>query len=470
MEKIKITKITKIIKGHLSGNKKIVVSGVSIDSRTTNKGDIFFAIKGEKYDGHNFVKNAVKNGAVAVVVSQLSRLQVVGQATLNSPACKSSGRQLSTILVKDTIKTLQDFAKYYRTKFSVKVIGITGSNGKTTTKDMLASILSQRFSILATQGNLNNHIGLPLTLFNMTEQHKYCILEMGANHTGEIARLSEIAKPACGIITNISNAHIGEFGSLENIVKTKMELLHSLGDAGIAIINNDDKLISTASKKIKCMKKTFGLKNKADITASDIVLKPHKTSFILRYGNKKTHLELPVCGKFNIYNALAASTCATCFGIEIDEIADGIKNFKPSPKRMEVIKTSDGIIIVNDSYNANPTSMWQAIENFSEIFYNKRKILVLGDMLELGSYAVSEHKKLGEFIVNNKLADTVYTVGDLSRNISNSKWFKTKNQLFKYLKKNLERNDAVFFKASRKIGLDKVAESLIYATTDSAEV
>ncbi len=448
MEKTEISKIADAIKGHLFINKKIFITGVSIDSRTTKKGDIFFALKGENFDGHNFIKNAISKGAAAVVISRLP-----------SPVSR-----FPSIVVKDTTTALQDFAKYYRSKFNLKVIGITGSNGKTTTKDILTSVLSQKTPVLSTAGNFNNHIGLPLTLFQLEKKHRYCVLEMGTNHKGEIARLCEISLPSAGIVTNIGTAHIGNFGSVKNILKEKSELFNSLGSNGIAVINNDDEFITLYAAKINCKKITFGIKNIADVMACDILLKSENTTFSLQYKKRKEKIVLPAAGLFNVYNALAAASTAVTLGYSVNEIAAGIRNFVPPAKRMETLNLKNGIVIVNDSYNANPTSMRLAIENFAKIFYNNRKILVLGDMLELGGVEIAEHKKIGEFIKRNRYADSVLTVGDLAKHItaqSGGIWFENKNKLSEYLKKNLKYGDAVLFKASRKIALEDVVNSLI---------
>lgn len=448
MEKIKITEITKAIMGQMSHNKEIFISGVSIDSRTTKKGDIFFAVKGENLDGHNFVNDAISKGAAAIVVSE--RVTLI--------------RKLPAIYVKDTTTALQDFAKYYRGMFNVKVVGITGSNGKTTTKDILTSVLSQKTSVLATAGNFNNHIGLPLTLFQLEKRHRYCVLEMGANHKGEIARLCEISSPSVGIVTNIGPAHIGNFGSLKNILKEKAELFNSLGSNGIAVMNNDDEFITSFAQRLKCKKITFGIKNNADVIARDILIKAKNTTFSLQYKKRKEKIVLPVAGLFNVYNALAGASAAVTLGYSFNEISSGIRNFVPPAKRMETINLKNGIVIVNDSYNANPTSMRVAIENFVKIFYNNRKILVLGDMLELGNFEIAEHKKIGEFIKTNKHADSVLTVGDLAKHITDKSggvWFENKNKLSEYLEKNLKYGDAVLFKASRKIALEEVVKALI---------
>ncbi|PKM92615.1 MAG: hypothetical protein CVU80_02430 [Elusimicrobia bacterium HGW-Elusimicrobia-4] len=447
MEKTEISKIADTIKGHLSINKEICVTGVSINSRTTRKGDIFFALKGENLDGHNFVNDAISKGAAAIVVSE--RVSLI--------------RKLPAIYVKDTTTALQDFAKHYRHKFNVKVIGITGSNGKTTTKDILTSVLSQKSSVLSTAGNFNNHIGLPLTLFQLEKKHRYCVLEMGANHKGEIAHLCEISSPSAGIITNIGTAHIGNFGSLKNILKEKTVLFNSLGSNGIAVINNDDEFITSFAPKIKCKKITFGIKNRADVMACDILLKAENTTFSLQYKKRKEKIVLPVAGLFNVYNALAGASAAVTLGYSVNEIAVGTRNFVPPAHRMETLNLKNGIVVVNDSYNANPTSMRLAIENFAKIFYNNRKILVLGDMLELGNFEIAKHKKIGEFIKTNKYADKVLTVGDLAKNItaqSGGVWFENKNKLSEYLEKNLKYGDAVFFKASRKIALEEIVKTL----------
>ena len=387
MERTDLSEISKAVSGKLTGGTT-VVSGVSIDTRTIKNGDVFFAIRGDRYDGHKFIEVAVSKGAAGVVVSK---------------ACKKNSG-FPSIIIKDTLSALQGFAKYYRSKYDITVIGVTGSNGKTTTKDLLSSIISTRAKAISTEGNLNNHVGVPLTLFRLDRSHKYCIIEMGANHTGEIAKLTEIAKPSCGIITNIGLAHIGNFGTLKKILESKMELFNNLNKNGWAIINSYDANISPAAVKIKCRKKSFGIKNKADVMAIDINLGSRGTSFNMMYKGIRTNIKIPLPGLFNVYNALAAAAASFACASDITpgDIAYGIKNFMPQPKRMQVITLRDGTVLVNDAYNANPTSMLDSIENFSKIFYNKRKILVLGDMLELGRYGVQEHKKIGRLIAEKK--------------------------------------------------------------------
>lgn len=448
MEKTDLIEISKSVGGKFSG-QNAAANGVSIDTRTLKKGDIYFAIKGDKYDGHDFIKTAAEKGAVGIVASKLRRVP--------------KGTPL--IAVKDTLRALQEFSEYYRDKFDIKLIGVTGSNGKTTTKDLLSSIISEAGSVLATEGNLNNHIGVPLTLLKLTRRHKYCVLEMGTNHMGEIAALSEISKPCCGVITNAGLAHVGNFGSLKNIVKAKMELFKHLPANGWAVINNDDKNIFEAAKKIKCRKISFGISNKADVTASGIEPGILNTVFRMEWKGKKTKVTLPVPGLFNVSNALAAAAAAlACVkGITPEKISLGIRHFTPPTRRMQVIKMPGGTILVNDAYNANPSSMLNSIENFSKMFYNKRKILVLGDMLELGKYGVAEHKKIGKAITGRKSADIVLATGPLSKNIareSGGKWFSDNEELYKYLKGILMQEDAVFFKASRVIALDGIVNKL----------
>jgi len=451
MEKIKVSEIFRLFNNKENKNIGGNATGVSIDTRTINKGDVFFALKGENYDANDFTDVALSKGAVAVV-SEKSNI-------------KYNKLGIPIITVENTLKALQDFARYYKNKHDTKIIGITGSNGKTTTKDILDSIISQKYSVLSTKGNLNNHIGLPLTLFNLEKSHKYCVLEMGANHQGEITDLCKIAEPSYGVITNIGLSHIGNFSSIQNILNTKMELFRYLKKNNYAIINNDDEKIVSASKKINCKKVTFGIKNNADVMASCITAEQNATFFNISVNGKIRKLKLPVCGTFNVYNALAAAACSSVLNISDKDIVAGIENFKPQKRRMEIVKLKNGIILINDSYNANPTSMKNAIDNFSKIFYNNRKILVLGDMCELGNYSISEHRKLGAYIFENKSADIIYAIGNLSKNIiaiSGGHWFKDKIKISEYLIKNLKKGDAVFFKASRKIGLDEVVEKIVH--------
>lgn len=446
MEKVKITEIIKSVNGTCVASKTSYATNISINSRTLKKGDVFFAIKGETYDGHNFIQNAILKGAVAIV-TQNKNLKV----------------SVPNIVVKNTTIALQDFARYYRNKFDITIIAITGSNGKTTTKDILSSIISQKHSVSSTQGNLNNHIGVPLTLLNINKNNKYCVLEMGANHKGEIEQLCKISNPTIGIITNIGIAHIGNFGSLKNILNAKMELFKYLRKDNTAIINNDDKLISAVAQNIKCNKVTFGIKMNSDVMGLNILPGIDKTTFYIKIKNRKEKVVLPISGMFNVYNAISAAACAISIGMPFKNIISGIECFIPQEKRMELIKLKKGITAINDSYNANPTSMRIAIENFSKIFYNKRKILVLGDMLELGKYEIREHTKLGALILKNKLADKVFTVGKLSVYTAESSkgvWCEDKDKLAVHLKNNLKPGDVILFKASRKIALETIINYL----------
>ncbi len=444
MEKIGINEIADVIDGKIVNCRNISINRVVIDSRDATSGCLFWAIRGEKHYGGEFAFSAVEKGAAAVVLEKQD-------TNINVPV----------ILVKNGLRSLQRFASYYRDKFSVKVIGITGSNGKTTTKEMLYSILSRKFKVLATRGNLNNHIGLPLTLLGLEKKHKYCVLEMGANHSGEIKMLCKIAKPHCGIITNIGSAHIGEFGSMKNILKAKIELFDSLSARGIAVINNDDPYIKPVSKKISCRKISFSTTGTADVRCSDILSRERATSFTMFIRGKKMMIQIPVPGIFNVSNALSASSAAIALndGISLNDIVLGLRKFAPPKKRMEVFRTKSGAIIIDDAYNANPVSMRNAIENYSKIFYNRRKILVIGDMLELGRFGLAEHKRLGRFIREGKHADLLYTTGKLSEYTAiegAGMHFKSKEELAKELVRVVDKGDAVFFKASRMISLEDI--------------
>jgi UDP-N-acetylmuramoyl-tripeptide--D-alanyl-D-alanine ligase len=455
MEKVKLTDIASWTGGVFLNARKasgISATGVSIDTRTLKKGDIFFAVSGDRYNGHDFLDAALRAGACAAVVSDKCAIG------------KDFG--IPAIIVKDTIKALQSFASHYFRRSGVKAIGITGSNGKTTTKEIVYSILAGVSGVVATSGNLNNHIGVPLTMLRVERGHEYCVLEMGANHMGEIRGLCRLASPVCGVITNAGRAHVGNFGSFSNIVKAKMELFESLGKAGTAVINADDAAISKASAGLRCAKITFGIRNSADITASDVKLYAGKTAFLLSVRGSSVEVEMPVTGYFNVYNALAAAACAKAVrpDMGIGEIAAGIESFAPPARRMDITQLENGAVIVNDAYNANPSSMTAAIENFSGIFCDKRKIIVIGDMLELGRYARAEHVKLGKFIKQGGFADEVLAVGVLARHTASAcggLWFEDRDGVVKYLKRHLKKGDAVLLKSSRNIGLDAVAAQLV---------
>ncbi len=455
MEKITINEVLEAVAGKLvSGDSKGVVSGVSTDSRTIEKGDLFVALKGERFDGHEHVYEAERKGASAVLAGR--------RIKAGSPL----------ILVKgSTLDALQKLAGYYRMKYKPVVIGVTGSNGKTTTKDMLASILSLKGKVTATKGNFNNLIGLPLTLFDIDSETRYCVLEMGMNHLGEIRTLTVLASPGIGVITNVGNAHMEHLGSISNVLKAKMELVDNLSGEGVAVINTDNPYLKDTLKFIKRKTITYGIKEKADVMASGVEFNPgdNSCSFTLNMNGGSQGITLSSFAENNIYNALAACSVAGYLGCEAGAISKALNAFSFPGMRFE-LSDRDGIKVINDSYNANPSSVEIALEEVRKAFGEHRKVAVLGDMLELGDKSKVFHVQAGRAVFKEKFK-VLITIGSQSRYTAEAaiEAGMDKNNVFicpaiadalKELEHILRKNDVVLIKGSRKMGLDEVAKKI----------
>jgi len=423
---------------------------VSINSRTTKKGDIFIAIKGKKFDGHDFVRDAFTKGAKAAIVSR---------ETKALPKFKNC-----TVMVRDTVEALGEMAKVHRRRFKIPVIGITGSSGKTTVKDMVAYVLSARFKVLKNKTSQNNLIGLPLTLLNLNRSHEICVVEMGMNHRGEIGRLSEIAGPEVGIITNVGFAHTEFLRTLGNVCRAKTELLEKLTSPGTAVLNKDDAHLGKI-RRFPCRKLYFGIDKRCAYQATRLRYEKNKWSFHIQ---NHTKFELSLLGRHNIYNALAAICCARHFGISLATAAKRIKLFRqPSLMRLENKKIG-GIEILNDSYNSNPLSMESALDTLSAYTTEGRKIAVVGDMLELGIREKFLHKSMGKKIADSPV-DYVITLGRLSKYIgqgaaekgmANHYHAKSHERAARHLKSIIKRGDVVLVKGSREMQMEKVIERL----------
>jgi UDP-N-acetylmuramoyl-tripeptide--D-alanyl-D-alanine ligase len=414
LENCKIRELIKAVSGKIiQGNQDCLISRISIDSRTLIPGDLFFAIIGPSFDGHDFIIEAFNKGAMGAV------------------ACKSVSSLLQNeeidknrviVEVKDTLSALQNWSKHYKDKFKTFNICVTGSNGKTTTKEIIAHILSQEFPLLKTSGNYNNEIGIPLTLLRLKKSHKLLVAEMGMRGLGEIKTLTNFIPPDLAVITNIGEAHIGLLGSKDNIFKAKSELLQSLDKDGIAIINKDDSYFFKMLEIVKDKKVyTFGIENESDIMASNIRMVSDKgIRFTLEVQNNKSReIYFPLLGRHNIYNALAAIAVAFALGIELDLIERGLSSFKPLDLHMQLSNFYNGIKILNDSYNASPLSVKNALETLAEVARNNRKIAILGDMLELGEKTDFYHREIGKEVVKLSI-DTLITVGQGGKIIAQS--------------------------------------------------
>ena len=441
---MKIKEILKITNGKLiCGDEDLDIQNFEKDTRIIQKGDMYVAIKGEKFDGNDFYKDAINKGAVACLMSK-------------EPDEKIG----SIVLVENTVKAIQQIAAYKRSQVDIPVVAVTGSVGKTSTKDIVAAVMSQKYKVLKTQGNLNNDIGLPFTLLRLHDENAI-VVEMGMNHFGEISLLTSIAKPTLAIITNIGTAHIGNLGSRENILKAKLEILEGLQGNSV-IINNDNDLLSDWAEKNKEKYNiiTYGINNKnSKYVAEDI----HSYEDRSEYRIDGKEVVVPVGGEHFVLNSLCAIAVGRYFDIPMAKITEGISGFELTKGRMEIEKAKCGASIINDTYNANYDSMKAAIEYLEKI-EGKRKIAVLGDMKELGEYSESLHRKVGEEV---KDIDILITIGELAKCIEETAdvremlHFDNNESALEYLKKIMKKDDIILLKASNSMKFGDIVKELI---------
>jgi UDP-N-acetylmuramoyl-tripeptide--D-alanyl-D-alanine ligase len=458
MEKLTLKEIVHSTGGRfVFGNPNQPVPGISTDSRTLKKGDVFVALRGRKFDGHAFIARAIESGAGAIVSEKMF-------AEVDSYFPDIPG----IVVVKDTLDALGALAAYYRKKFSCKVVCVSGSNGKTTTKEMINSILSLWAPTLASCGNFNNLVGLPLTIFKLEREHRYCVLELGISIKGEMEKLAAIATPDVAVLTNAGRAHLEFLSSVAGVVEEKLKLFGGLNEGGCAVLNADDPLLLKGAGSLKTRSITFGIKTGADIMADNIVLKSEKASFNLLYGGKNARITVSAPGKFNVYNALAASSAAFCLGAGIDTVKEGLEKFMPLQMRMEVIEMPSGAVLINDAYNANPDSVRNALESFIGSYPEKKKTVVIGDMLELGAAAQEEHRLIGEFLKKFEL-ENIFLYGramraaaDVFKDSPNVFYSTEQEEIIARLKPCLAKKEcAVFIKGSRAEGLEKIVDRLV---------
>lgn len=380
----------------IHGNPRdTVFTGVSIDSRSIREGELFVALQGRKFDGHDFLIDALKTGRGALVS--------------NAPAAPVGGK--TVIYVENTLKALQDIARHMRTRRRLTVIGITGTNGKTTTKELVALILGMKHGVMKNTGNLNNQIGLPLSLTRGEESDEFAVLEMGASMSGDIRELCDIALPDYGVITNIGPGHLEGFGSLDTVRRTKLELFDAVKTI---VLNADDRFLMEGVSERKGRRKpeiiTFGIEHRADVCAGDVVPEDRRSVFSLCLGGRCIEVAIHINGRFNIYNALAAAALCNALGMELEDIKAGIESFAGVPMRLEV-KELLGATVISDVYNANPASMEEAIRELVRL-KKDRAVAVLGDMLDLGTYAEEAHRKLGRWM-SELPVDVFIAVGEM---------------------------------------------------------
>ena len=453
MDKLNLAEVAQVLRIQDSGvgeKGNITFESVTTDSRKITNGMLFVALKGENFNGEDFAAEALRKGATAVLVS------------------KNFNKNLDGIVLKvdDTLKAYRQIAGAWRNRFDIPVIAVTGSNGKTTTKDLTAAALNGLGHVQKTSGNFNNEVGVPMTLLELDEKHTAAVVEIGMRGLGQIEILAQVVKPTIGIVTNVSETHIELLGSIENIARAKGELVEAIQSGGTIILNADNhhtaEMKNLAGAGVKVV--TYGLENNADLMARDILIGSVSTEFILSYGDKEYDFEIPMLGRHNVSNALAAIAAGLEVGLSVDEIQQGISTLTTTKMRFEVIRR-DGLTIINDAYNASPASMRVAIKTASEV-YDGRLIAVLGDMLELGDISERIHREIGAELVENKF-DTLITLGDLGEFIAegaraaglkNVYTFNTHEDAAKKILELVHEGDTILFKASHVMHMEKIIE------------
>jgi UDP-N-acetylmuramoyl-tripeptide--D-alanyl-D-alanine ligase len=358
----------------------VMVTGVSIDSRTISAGALFFAIRGERYDGHAFVREALERGAAAAVVSDVGAVGGAGRERL--------------LVVPDTVPALGDLAAWYRRRLTVDVVGITGTNGKTTTKDMAHAVIAATRPTLKTEANLNSQIGVPLTVMRLERTHEAAVIEMGTDRPGQISRLTEIAAPRVGVITNVSEAHLQTMGGIEDVARAKGEILDALPADGVAVLNGDDARVMSQAGRARGRVVTFGFGQGADVRGVDVTESERGARFRIEGGRR---VEISVRGRHNVMNALAALAVGKAMDVPIDGAADALARFNPSPRRTAFVRVGQWTVI-DDSYNCNPGSLRAALETLVAVSSGRPTAAALGDMLELGVRSASAHEEAGRLV------------------------------------------------------------------------
>jgi len=448
----------KLLKAILGKMTSMEIKGISIDSRTIRAGELYVAIKGDRFDGHDFVPEAMKKGAWGALVER----------TALENKFSSLGGLKNIVPVEATLPALQEMAFMHRRNFVIPVVGITGSNGKTTTKEMLAGILKQKGPVLKNEGNLNNHIGVPLTLLKLNAEHTAAVVEMGMSALGEIATIARLVGPDVGVITNIGPAHLEFLKSMDMVAQAKGEVFDHLRSGGTAVLNADDHYFETLKKKFSGRVLSFGINKKSDVSASGIRQERDFTDFTIGSDGSRANVRLRAVGKHNIYNALAAAGAALAVGMSIDAVKEGLNDFLPVAMRSE-LKQVHGRTVLADCYNANPASMDAALETLISLRSGRKAIAVLGDMLELGTVAVDAHRAIGETVVRLGV-DLLITLGPLAKQVGagaidagmpKDRVLEAGSQAeaAALLAKVSQPGDAVLIKGSRGMKMEKILEA-----------
>ena len=460
MEDLILSQVTEAVGGQLVGEPDAGgtgVTGVCTNTQTLRPGELFFALRGEHTDGHRYLRQALAAGASAAVVCQAWY-----QETTERPAGP-------VIVTDDPERAMGDLAKAYRRRFSIPVVAITGSNGKTTTKDMTAAVLASRYRVLATEGNLNTRQGVPLTLFGLSKGHEVAVIEMGISEHGGLRYLCEIADPTVGVITNIGPTHLEFLGSVEGVAKAKGELLEYLDESSMTILNLDDLLLSRERAKVKGRLLGFGIEKICQFRGEGLVQDQEGCGHFSLQGHC---FRLSIPGRHNVYNALAAAAVGAALDVPVADAAAALADFRPTSLRSQV-EERDGVRLLNDSYNANPASMRSALQTLAQISTPRpdgRRVAVLGDMLELGPCAPEAHRELGRFAAREPVS-ALFALGELAEEVAEggkdeglpperSRAFADRDELIQVLESFVKPGDLVLIKGSRGMAMEAVAHAL----------
>jgi UDP-N-acetylmuramoyl-tripeptide--D-alanyl-D-alanine ligase len=457
-----VNEILKATGGELiCGDEKQRFETVSIDSRTISADDVFVAIVGDVHDGHSFINNVLKQGAVGLIVNN--------QKAKDLPISEWQTQNVACVAVADTTRALGDLAAFHRLRTDVSVIAITGSNGKTTTRQMTAAVIAKKFITLSTVKNYNNQIGVPLTLLRLVPEHKWAVVELGTNSPGEIARLAQICAPDIGVITNIGPAHLEGLGSLDGVMREKGQLIEHLKAAGKAVLNADDRRVYKLATQTKKEVLLFGQSKNARIRATAVKEKTAGISFSLDLPEESLRVDLKVAGQFMVINALAAAAVGHLLGLSAEDIKAGLEKFEPAWGRMNIFQTANGIHIIDDTYNANPDSMRAAITTLKSLRTNNRSILVAGDMLELGEQSEPLHRQVGAWAAAAGI-NQLWVTGDFAGAvIAGAKdagmkdehiFSGSQERVLVELQKSLKPGDWVLVKGSRGARMEDVVKGI----------
>ncbi len=446
----------------LTGDAAQMFADISTDTREQQAGKLFIPLPGPRFDGHDFIPAAVRSGAAGLLIrkgEEYRLREIEGQGSV------------TVISVRDTLAALGDVAHFWREKFPIPVVAITGSAGKTTTKEMTAQILRQIKNTLQTEGNFNNLVGLPLTLLRLRQTHEVAIVEMGTNVPGEIGRLSRLAAPDVGLITNIGPAHLEGLKSVAMVKEEKGELFRQLAESGTAVVNVDDEAVRELAARRSGRRVTYGLRGKADVAATDVTMSRQGLGFILSIGLDKGRVEMAAAGTHNLMNALAAAAISSALSIPLDVICQGLQSFKAVPGRMEIIPLKNGGFLIDDSYNANPVSVREALMTLQKLRADHRGTVILGDMLELGEQTEAWHEEIGGLLATTGV-DRLFlrgafarmtAAGAKKRGLSPACIFfpATSEDIVAELRSSWQKGEWLLVKGSRAMKMEEVVKGII---------